>query len=446
MGLLSVRSVDTLPSKLTPLTMYILPGSKANMMRVVNVNESGTVSYDDDTVSTAELLTLLAVKVDKITGMGLSQANYTTADSAKLAGIAANATKNQTDAYLLNRQNHTGFQAIETVTGLNSALNSKTAFTNGRYVSTPAELTAAKNDLPDQQQVFNSWLKISNAPTMLFPASEPETKAWGFDTVNQRIYNTTNSATFIGAISDRKFDNYELDVTIYSTNNDDDTIGLILGFYQDPTGRQYTLSVVRSPGGNPNLYQLYYNFNQGTPGGSAIIKNGNPTVTWGNGASGSLTMAQAGYVSTQPGWGNMGAKWGTDGSTRLWVKREGNIITTWTSQWQTPTVKDEGTMLTIDLTTDDRLIKFVGSSEYGFCSLSQANSYWNVNSFVNPKDAIFDLSTKKVWTHTATGWIESTTISFADLAPNQFLVDSKNKKIYYITEDRSILLINTTVI
>jgi hypothetical protein len=47
------------------------------------------------------------------------------ADKAKLDNVAAGATANQTDAYLLNRANHTGSQAISTVTNLQSSLDAK---------------------------------------------------------------------------------------------------------------------------------------------------------------------------------------------------------------------------------------------------------------------------------------------------------------------------------
>lgn len=46
-------------------------------------------------------------------------------DKVKLDGIESGATANQTDVYLLNRANHTGSQAISTVTGLQTALNNK---------------------------------------------------------------------------------------------------------------------------------------------------------------------------------------------------------------------------------------------------------------------------------------------------------------------------------
>ena len=47
------------------------------------------------------------------------------ADKTKLAGIAANATANATDAQLRDRSTHTGTQAISTVSGLQSALDGK---------------------------------------------------------------------------------------------------------------------------------------------------------------------------------------------------------------------------------------------------------------------------------------------------------------------------------
>lgn len=50
---------------------------------------------------------------------------YTTVEATKLSGVASGATANQTDAYLLSRANHTGEQAISTVTGLQAGLDAK---------------------------------------------------------------------------------------------------------------------------------------------------------------------------------------------------------------------------------------------------------------------------------------------------------------------------------
>jgi hypothetical protein len=50
---------------------------------------------------------------------------FTDAEQTKLTGVAPGATVNSSDATLLNRVNHTGTQAISTVTGLQTAIDSK---------------------------------------------------------------------------------------------------------------------------------------------------------------------------------------------------------------------------------------------------------------------------------------------------------------------------------
>lgn len=67
----------------------------------------------------------LTKKVNAITGKGLSANDYSTVEKNKLAGIAVGATANDTDANLKSRANHTGTQAISTITGLESAINGK---------------------------------------------------------------------------------------------------------------------------------------------------------------------------------------------------------------------------------------------------------------------------------------------------------------------------------
>jgi hypothetical protein len=58
---------------------------------------------------------------------GTIHKQYSATEKTKLAGIATGATANDTDANLKNRANHTGSQAISTVTGLQTALDSKAA-------------------------------------------------------------------------------------------------------------------------------------------------------------------------------------------------------------------------------------------------------------------------------------------------------------------------------
>ena len=75
----------------------------------------------------ADIKALYAGKVDKVTGKGLSSTDFTQTEKDKLSAVAPGATANSSDAALLNRTNHTGAQALSTVTGLAAALDAKLA-------------------------------------------------------------------------------------------------------------------------------------------------------------------------------------------------------------------------------------------------------------------------------------------------------------------------------
>lgn len=75
--------------------------------------------------------------------LNATTASFTTAQQTKLAGVATGATANQTNAYLLARANHTGTQAIATVTGLQTALDAKYDATNPSNYITSAQAASA---------------------------------------------------------------------------------------------------------------------------------------------------------------------------------------------------------------------------------------------------------------------------------------------------------------
>lgn len=104
-----------------------------------------TLPISDDTqesidlkANDADVTSALDTKVDKVTGLGLSQESFTTAEKTKLSGIASGATVNATDSALRDRSTHTGTQAISTVTNLQSELDNR---------ATDAELSSAVSTL-----------------------------------------------------------------------------------------------------------------------------------------------------------------------------------------------------------------------------------------------------------------------------------------------------------
>lgn len=84
---------------------------------MVGLGEVDNTSDLNKPVSTATA-TALSSKVDKVSGKQLSTEDYTSAEKAKLAGVAAGATANATDAALRDRSTHTGTQPITTISGL----------------------------------------------------------------------------------------------------------------------------------------------------------------------------------------------------------------------------------------------------------------------------------------------------------------------------------------
>ena len=110
-------------------------------------------------------------------------ASYTTAEETKLSGIATGATQNQTDAYLLSRQNHTGEQAISTVTGLQAILDSK---------ATTAALTSHTGNTSNPHGVTKAQVGLGNVdntsdvnkPVSTATQTALNAKANASDTVN----------------------------------------------------------------------------------------------------------------------------------------------------------------------------------------------------------------------------------------------------------------------
>ncbi|MGF6694748.1 hypothetical protein M2318_004837 [Metapseudomonas resinovorans] len=103
---------------------------------------------------------------------GGSSGFMTGAQAAKLAGIATGATANDTDANLKDRANHTGSQAISTVTGLQSALD-KATFAPVLTESTTAR-TAVLGDA-------GSYLRFTNGGASTYTVAPQADVAWSAD-------------------------------------------------------------------------------------------------------------------------------------------------------------------------------------------------------------------------------------------------------------------------
>jgi hypothetical protein len=222
----------------------------------------------------------------------------------------------------------------------------------------------------------------------------------------------------------------------------------LLAWYKDPaTGHEYTLSALRSPGGSSLLWGLSYNFFQSSStDGAKTLVNGSSAVKWGNGASGSLSAATAGYVTntTTTGWSGQATTYGTDGHVRIRAVRTGNSISVSTSDWAAPDTLIS--TLTIDLTSDPALAKFCGASPYGFCAESQQNSLWKVTQFTNPQDAIYNLATQTVYQNLNGTWSQTTDLSVDGLGPNALLVNYQTGKSFILKDKDNIIAVPSTLL
>lgn len=425
--------------------------------------------------------TALNGKVDKVAGKQLSTEDYTTAEKTKLAGIEAGAQVNVATNLSIG-QNNANTLRIDSSTGTNVVLNSATTSLSGllsstdkqkienieaeisksvpagslgqlpfikiegtreteqdyilkvgQFVTNDTELNQAQLNIVSNQEIFNTWYRYSHNSSDNQPANASELNGWSYNAVNDMISSTINSATHIGFVSTKRYSSYTHEVKVWSTNSDDDDIGILLAFDVDPvTGREFTLTAIRSPGGTSvGTWSIWYNYMRSD---QWRIANGTPTVAWGNGGFGS-NASQAGYIvnSSGTGWVN------ETRSTRILAIRQDDIFTVTTTQLGSDTL-DTNTTLTFSLTSDPRLTRFRGPKPYGYMAHSQAAATYQVISFSDTANIIYDLRTDTVYTYqtASTSWIVDNTRSlYTDVGYGRFIHNPDTKRTFYINRDNT---------
>lgn len=113
-----------------------VPHKKTEVLNTFGDSPTSTVSQVAITHRFNSVETALGAKVDKVAGKGLSDNDYTNADKTKLDNIENEATKNNSDSFLLDRANHTGYQPITSVTGLETDLSNKVTKITGKGLTT----------------------------------------------------------------------------------------------------------------------------------------------------------------------------------------------------------------------------------------------------------------------------------------------------------------------
>ncbi|MNO12954.1 hypothetical protein D3C76_25740 [compost metagenome] len=215
------------------------------------------------------------------------------ADSSKLEGL----TLAQVGAKVLNEDlghvnGRKGEVAFFSQDGTPGALIGAEMLTTLRMAGDQAALDALKSSTVSFADIFNKWTRISHGANLVFPNLPAELTGWSYDSGTDSVLTTINSVSLIGMISNDRFDNYEFETVMSSTNGDDDAIGMCLAF-KKVGNREHSLCVMVSTGGmgddgivngqTPRI-MVVVNFPQGVANGRQILFKqdlGIPAAGWG---------------------------------------------------------------------------------------------------------------------------------------------------------------------
>lgn len=133
----------------------------------------------DGSVTDAKVASGAAISADKLAD-GTTNKVFLATERTKLTGIATSATANSSDATLLARANHTGTQAISTVTSLQTSLDAKAPLasptftgtvTLPRTASTPVAVTYAATTTIDASTGSRFKITATGDITLAVPSN-----------------------------------------------------------------------------------------------------------------------------------------------------------------------------------------------------------------------------------------------------------------------------------
>ena len=155
-----LTNTPSIPAQFAPIagTNITLSGTYPNITFNASTGTGttnlGVTASATDVMVTSDTGTDATIATATSTTAGM----FSGADKSKLDGIASGSTANQTDAYLLNRANHTGTQAISTVTNLQTSLDAKLDASKVGAASGAASLDASGKVPSGQLPTFDKSL------------------------------------------------------------------------------------------------------------------------------------------------------------------------------------------------------------------------------------------------------------------------------------------------
>lgn len=122
---ISLSNIESINGSAPPTDIQVLATLLADTVFKFGGGDGSGVTLPIAIADVTNLQTTLDGKVLKDGTKVLSDVNFSTANSTKLASVASGATANSSDVSLRDRTTHTGAQAISTITSLQTILDSK---------------------------------------------------------------------------------------------------------------------------------------------------------------------------------------------------------------------------------------------------------------------------------------------------------------------------------
>lgn len=236
---------------------------------------------------------------------------------------------------------------------------------------------------PTPRQIFDSWDRIRNDeyyPKGLGIPAGNEALAWTWDEALQTPTMPLNTGGHMGFISDESVEYYDHEVTIKSTNGDDDGNGLILAFSREGTiNHQLVVMLCCDYTNNANLPYA----------ANITVFYKGPTI---------IPLFLNNDDNMAGGWGGK--------FKRVSVQRRGDVFNLKFSLWNS-TVYAPALNITFNLNEFPQLLRFKGPKQYGYYNHSQPSSFFLDIAYSGGllHDLVIDVQNNQVYKYKAsTGW------------------------------------------
>lgn len=242
-------------------------------------------------------------------------------------------------------------------------------------VSNDAEAAVSKGTTVLFSDVFRSFTPISHQTTTQ-PSIPSELSGWMYDPVTDRIRSTINSTSTIGLISPDAYEEFVFDVTMTSSNADDDWIGVAIAATEHD--------------GLLHLLRLDVNVGTNTGANAVLAVKAGPSVPGQD-----ITLGSYDFGDLRPTLGTNG--WaGIPNGIRFRVTRNKNNIHITASNFNDPSNLNPAISFNISL-TDPRLLHYRGAQRYGYIATSQAAASWAVAIAPGQGRPVYEPAARRLW-------------------------------------------------